>query len=72
LDLLDSLGNILRAAMVTLLSKKLTRDLRYEYNYGIGKIEAIVSLICDGIVFVGLILMKNHFLLLNHWLKQSM
>ena len=55
-DLLDSLGNVLRAAMVTLLSKKLTKDLRYEYNYGIGKIEAIASLICDGIVFFGLLL----------------
>lgn len=33
-DLLDSLGNVLRAAMVMLLSKKLTKDLRYEYNYG--------------------------------------
>lgn len=55
-DLLDSLGNILRSAMVTVLSKKLSKDLRYEYNYGIGKIEAIASLLCDGIVFFGLIL----------------
>lgn len=54
-DLLDSLGNVLRAAMVTILSKKLTKDLRYEYNYGIGKIEAIVSLFCDGIVLFGLL-----------------
>lgn len=54
-DLLDSLGNVLRAAMITVLSKKLTKDLRYEYNYGIGKVEAIFSLFCDGIVFFGLI-----------------
>jgi divalent metal cation (Fe/Co/Zn/Cd) transporter len=55
-DLLDSFGNILRTAMVTILSKKLSKDLRFEYNYGVGKIEAIASLICDGIVFFGLLL----------------
>ena len=55
-DLLDSLGNLLRTAMVTLLSKKLSKDLQFEYNYGVGKIEAISSLFCDGIVFFGLII----------------
>ncbi len=55
-DLLDSFGNILRTAMVTILSKKLSKDLRFEYNYGVGKIEAIASLLCDGIVFFGLLL----------------
>jgi divalent metal cation (Fe/Co/Zn/Cd) transporter len=54
-DLLDSFGNILRTAMVTILSKKLSKDLRFEYNYGVGKIEVIASLICDGIVFFGLL-----------------
>ena len=54
-DLLDSFGNIIRTAMVTILSKKLSKDLRFEYNYGVGKIEAMASLICDGIVFFGLI-----------------
>ena len=55
-DLLDSFGNLLRTAMVTLLSKKLSKDLRYEYNYGVGKIEAIASLLCDGIVLFGLLI----------------
>jgi divalent metal cation (Fe/Co/Zn/Cd) transporter len=55
-DLLDSFGYLLRAAIVAILSKKLTKDLRYEYNYGIGKIEAISSLLCDGIIFFGLLL----------------
>lgn len=55
-DTIDSLGNLLRTAMVAMLSKKLSQDLRYEYNYGIGKIEAIVSLFCNGIVFFGLLL----------------
>ena len=54
-DLLDSLGNLLRTATVTILSRKLTNDLRFEYNYGVGKIEAIASLLCDGIVFFGLL-----------------
>lgn len=55
-DLLDSLSNLLRTAMVTLLSKKLSKDLRYQYNYGIGKIEAIASLLCEGVIFFGLLL----------------
>jgi divalent metal cation (Fe/Co/Zn/Cd) transporter len=55
-DLMDSLGNLLRTAIVTVLSQKLTKDLRFEYNYGVGKIEAIVSLFCNGIVFCGLLL----------------
>lgn len=54
-DLLDSVGNLSRAAFVTILSRKLTKDLRYKYNYGVGKIEAMASLVCDGIVFFGLL-----------------
>ena len=52
-DALDSFGYILRNAMVSILSKKLSKDLRFKYNYGIGKIEAISSILCDGIVFFG-------------------
>ena len=33
----------------------MTKDLRYEYNYGIGKVEAISSLLCDSIAFFGLL-----------------
>ena len=55
-DLLDSLGNLLRTATVAILSQKLSKDLRFEYNYGVGKIEAIASLLCDGIVFFGLLI----------------
>jgi divalent metal cation (Fe/Co/Zn/Cd) transporter len=55
-DLVDSFGNLLRTAMVTILSKKLSKDLRFEYNYGVGKIEAVASLFCNGIVFFGLLL----------------
>ena len=55
-DLLDSLGYIIRYALIIILSKKLTKNLEYEYNYGIGKIEAISSLLCDGIVLFGMFL----------------
>ena len=55
-DLMDSLSYIIRNAMVILLSNKLSKDLRYEYNYGIGKIEAISSIFSDSIVLFGMIL----------------
>lgn len=55
-DLMDSFGNLLRTAIVTILSKKLSKDLRFEYNYGVGKIEATASLLCNSIVFFGLAL----------------
>lgn len=56
LDVLDSFGIILRNTTVALLSKKLSRNLKFEYNYGIGKIEAISALLCDSILFFGLFL----------------
>ena len=55
-DLMDSLSYIIRNAMVILLSNKLSKDLRYEYNYGIGKIEAISSIFGDSIVLFGMFL----------------
>jgi divalent metal cation (Fe/Co/Zn/Cd) transporter len=55
-DLLDSLGYIIRYALIIILSKKLSKNLQFEYNYGIGKIEAISSLMCDGIVLFGMFL----------------
>lgn len=57
IDLLDSLGNLLRTATTSLLSKKLLKDLKFEYNYGVGKLEALSSLMCEGIVFFGLLSM---------------
>ena len=57
IDLFDSFMYLISLSLVVVLSKKLTKDLRYEYNYGVGKIEAISSLLCDGIAFVGLLFM---------------
>ena len=55
-DMCDSLGYILRFSMVAILSKKLTKDLRFKYNYGVGKVEAISSVSCDGLLFFGFII----------------
>lgn len=57
IDLFDSFMYLISLSLVVVLSKKLKKDLRYEYNYGIGKVEAISSLICDGIAFFGLLFM---------------
>jgi divalent metal cation (Fe/Co/Zn/Cd) transporter len=55
-DLLDSLSYVSRHMMVVLLSRKLSKDLRFEYNYGVSKIEAFSSLLCDSIVLFGMFL----------------
>jgi divalent metal cation (Fe/Co/Zn/Cd) transporter len=56
IDLLDSTMYLISLVLIVILSRKLTEDLRYEYNYGIGKIEAISSLLCDGMGFFGLLI----------------
>ena len=55
IDLLDSFMYLISLGLIVILSKKLRKDLRYEYNYGVGKIEAISSLFCDGMAFFGLL-----------------
>ena len=56
IDLFDSFMYLISLSLIVILSRKLTTDLRYEYNYGVGKIEAISSLLCDGIAFFGLLI----------------
>lgn len=56
IDLLDSSMYLVSLVLIVILSKKLTKDLRYEYNYGIGKVEAISSLLCDSMGFLGLLI----------------
>ena len=56
LDFIDSLGNVMSELLVIILSRKMCRDLRYEYNYGVGKIEAMTTLLCDSIKLCGLLL----------------
>lgn len=56
IDLLDSFGELLKSFVTALISKKLSRDLRFEYNYGIGKVEALSALICESIIFLGVLI----------------
>ena len=52
-DVLDSFGYLLRTGMVTLLSNKLSKN---QGNVGSEKLEAKVSLFCDGIVLVSFLI----------------
>jgi cation diffusion facilitator family transporter len=54
-DLLDSFMYLISLGLTIFLSKKLRKDLRYEYNYGVGKIEALSSLFCDSVALLGLL-----------------
>lgn len=56
-DLIDTSGNVLRNLLILLISKKLTKNLKREYNYGVGKIEAMVSLFCDTVMVLSLLVM---------------
>lgn len=55
LDFIDSAGNVLSECLVMILSRHISRDLRYEYNYGVGKIEAMTALFCESITLCGLL-----------------
>lgn len=54
MDMIDSSRNITSEGLMVLMSKKLSRDLTYEYNYGIGKVEAITGLSIDCLMMSGL------------------
>lgn len=55
LDFIDTLGNVLSEGLVTIQSRRMSRDLRYEYNYGVGKIEALTVLFTGAIELGGLL-----------------
>lgn len=57
LNFIVCLCGVTDSGFVTLLSRKLKRNLKYEYNYGVGKIEAISSLCCEGILILGVLIM---------------
>ena len=56
LDFVDSLGNVLECSLVAILSHRMTKDLRYTYNYGIGKVEAMTALFSEGMEMCGLLI----------------
>lgn len=54
-DLIDTASNVLRNVFVLLVSNSLKKDLRHKYNYGVGKIEALTSLLCDFVMMISLL-----------------
>ena len=58
-DLIDTAGNVFRNILVVLISWKLRKDLKYAYNYGIGKIEALAAMICDTVMILSLVVMMG-------------
>ena len=56
LDFVDSLGNVLSCSLVAILSHRMAKDLRYTYNYGIGKVEAMTALFSEGMELCGLLI----------------
>ena len=55
LDFVDTLGNLLSEVIVTVQSRRMSRDLRYEYNYGVGKVEAQTAFFTGAIELSGLL-----------------
>ena len=55
LDFIDSVGNVMSECLVVILSRHISQDLRYAYNYGVGKIEAMTALFCESITLCGLL-----------------
>ena len=55
-DLIDTGSNLMRNSLVAVISSKLRKDLRFKYNYGVGKIEAMVSLFCDFFMVISLMI----------------
>ena len=54
LDFVDSLGNVLSCSLVAILSHRMTKNLSYAYNYGVGKVEAMTALFSEGMELCGL------------------
>lgn len=54
-DLFDSFGELLKSLVTALLSKKLSKNLRFEYNYGIAKVEALSALLCESVIILGVL-----------------
>lgn len=57
MDLIDTGSNLLRTFFMIGVSRKLRKDLRYEYNYGVGKVESMASLCCDSVMILSLLCM---------------
>lgn len=59
MDFMDSFICVFRAFLVILIARMLKSNLRYKYNYGIGKIEAFSSVVGDIILILSMILIAG-------------
>ncbi|MDO4940567.1 MAG: cation transporter [Erysipelotrichaceae bacterium] len=53
IDFLDSFCNLTREGIISYISIKLQSNLKYKYNYGVAKVEALSSMCCDFVMIVG-------------------
>jgi len=56
LDLIDSFALILHDAFILVLTYRLQNNMKYEFNYGVGKIDALASLCCDSVLIMSVLI----------------
>lgn len=47
IDAVERLCGFIQNTLVNIFSRKLKKNLKFDYNYGTGKVEAIISICCD-------------------------
>ena len=55
-DFLSSTTNLIRTGFCFVLNKKLQKNLKFAYNYGVERLEALSMLLCDGLLILGAVL----------------
>lgn len=55
LDVLNDFVSVTQSSMVKVFSTKFKGSSKYKYNYGTGKLEAIISICCDMLSIAGMI-----------------
>lgn len=55
MDFVDSVFNLLTAAWVVYITSRLKKDLQFEYNYGVKKLDAMAALFCDAMLLCGIL-----------------
>lgn len=60
LDFINTLNNVVCELFLVGLSRKLKGNLKYEYNYGVSKLESIAALFCDSQLIIGLFIMLGY------------
>lgn len=54
-DVLNDFVSVTQTSMVKVFSKRFKGNFKYRYNYGTGKLEAIISICCDMLSIAGMI-----------------